>query len=231
MSFSKFCVAPLLALAAVSGSAHGAAILNGTYALHNHPDGNARPPLYGAKLNELYDVTSGLDVFTFDFDAPGAAMFLDFTGSTIRIYGQALGGRDTGTTYANDQYLGMYTFDFTYQYGVGLAPGDDDVMVVLPPTKYNYGTLLAPTGDTISLRDGHYNGSQPDFRFGDENNDLGHRGFAGISGWGWLFKALPGEGYTYTADSDWLFTATYIPTPGVAGMLSVAGLAGLRRRR
>ena len=33
MSFSKFCVAPLLALAAVSGSAHGAAILNGTYAL------------------------------------------------------------------------------------------------------------------------------------------------------------------------------------------------------
>ena len=34
------------ALASVCGSASGT-IAFGTYSLHNHPDGNARPPYYG----------------------------------------------------------------------------------------------------------------------------------------------------------------------------------------
>lgn len=219
-----------LALSFSAGSASAAMILPGTYALHNHPDGNARPPSYGAKLTELYDVTGGQDIFTFDFDAPGAAMTLVYSNNTIKISGKAWGGRDVGDNYANDQYLGLYTFNFTYTWGVGLASGDDDLQVNLPANKYNYGTLVTPLGDVVSLRDGHYDNGQPDFRFGDEDNDLGHRGFAGLSGWGWLFKALPGQQYSYTADSDWLFTAVYVPTPG-AGTLAVAGGAMLLRRR
>ncbi len=225
------CALGALALSFAAGSAHGAIIQQGTYALHNHPDGNARPPAYGCKLNELYNVTDGMDVFTFDFDHPQSNMTLVYTGTTITISGQSWGGRDTGTAYANDQYQGLYTFYFTYYWGVGLAPGDDDLMVVLPQNRYNYGSLVTPLGDTVSLRDGHYNGSQPDFRFGDEDNDAGHRGFNGISGWGWLFKALPGQGYTYTQDSDWLFTATLVPTPGAGVLALAAAAASLRRRR
>ncbi len=224
--------AALLGAAMLSSQcAQAAFISQGTYQLHNHPDGNARPPLYGAKLNELYNPTNDLDVFTFDFDAPGKAMYLDYNGSSIHIYGTALGGRDIGTTYANDQFLGTYTFNFTYAWGVGLAPGDDDLLVDLPTNKYNYGSLVTPLGDVVSLRDGHYSGDQPDFRFGDEDNDAGHRGFAGLSGWGWLFVKFPGGEYTYTQDSDWLFTATLVPTPGAGALVGAVGLLGLRRRR
>jgi len=219
------------ALAVVCGSASAALIQQGVYRLHNHPDGNANPPPYGAKLNELYDATGNLDVFTFNFDDPQSEMYLEYTGTTIHIYGVALGGRDLGSSYANDQYLGLYTFDFTYMWGVGLAPGDDDLLVELPESRYNYGTVLTPLGDLVGLRDGHYNGDQPDFRFGDEDDDLGHRGFPGLSGWGWLFKALPGEPYTYTQDSDWIFTAEFIPTPGSLTLLLSAGVVMGRRRR
>jgi uncharacterized protein (TIGR03382 family) len=227
----SLCAVGALALSAAAGSASAALIQQGTYALHNHPDGNARPPSYGAKLNELYNATSNLDIFTFDFDAPGADMKLIYNGTSIRITGQAWGGRDIGDSYAADQYRGMYTFNFVYVWGVGLAAGDDDLQVDLPTGKYNYGTLVTPLGDTVQLRDGHYGNGQPDFRFGDEDNDLGHRGFNGLSGWGWLFKALPGEQYTYTQDSDWLFTATLIPTPGTGALALTAGAMLLRRRR
>ncbi len=228
----------VLACAALAGGAMyiaapaGAALIQtGTYRLHNHPDGSANPPPYGARIDELYNVTGSHDIFTFNFDHPQSAMFLDYTGSTVRIYGVSYGGRDVGTNYANDQYLGVYAFDFLYNVGVGLAPGDDDVMVTLPYGQYNYGTMLTPLGDTVSLRDGHYSGSQPDFRFGDENNDLGHRGFAGLSGWGWLFHALPGQPYVNYPASDWLFTAELVPAPGMATLLLGAGLLASRRRR
>ena len=215
----------------VCGSASAAFIPYGTYRLHDHPDGNDRPPLYGAKLNDLYDVTANIDVFTFDFDHAGVSMFMDYTVGKLHIYGTAFGGRDVGTDYANDQYKGIYTFDMTYQWGVGLAPGDDDVLVNLPLNKYNYGSVVTPLGDTVLLRDGHYSGSQPDFRFGDEDNDAGHRGFAGLSGWGWIFHARPGQDYTYVQDSDWLFTGTLVPTPGSVSLAAAAGLLAVRRNR
>lgn len=218
------------AMALVS-SASAAVIVSGQYRLRNHPDGNARPPAYGAKFTELYNATSGTDVFTFDFDHAQSAMYLDYMfGNTIRIHGQAWGGRDTGTTYANDQYRGLYTFDFTYVRGVGLAAGDDDLFVA-PLPYYNYGTLLTPLGDVIRLRDGHYGGGQPDFRFGDADDDRGHRGFNGLSGWGWLYYARPGESYTYVADSDWLFTGELVPAPGAAAALIGLGALAARRRR
>lgn len=211
--------------------ASAAFIATGTYRLHNHTDGNARPPAYGAKLTEMYNATSGTDIFTFNFDAPGSAMYLDYNGSSIHIYGTSFGGRDVGTDYANDIYRGFYQFDFTYNLGVIQAPGDDDIMVAGAQYQYNYGTLLTPLGDIVSLRDGHYGNGQPDFRFGDEDNDQGHRGFPGLSGWGWLYKHLPGQPYTYVADSDWLFTGELVPTPGALSLLAGAGLLAGRRRR
>lgn len=229
-AFARFSGALVVVLA---GAAQGAMIVPGTYELHNHPDGSARPPLYGLRLDELVNVTSNHDIFTFDFDHPSSAMFLDYTGSTVRIYGQTYGGRDTGSSYAADSHLGVYVIDFIYTIGVGLEPGDDDVVVNLPPgDSYNYGTIEAPSGQLYSLRDGHYDGAQRDFRFGDTDNDLGHRGFAGLSGWGWLFHAPVGEPYgEYVANSDWLFTAELVPAPGVGTMALVGGAMMMRRRR
>jgi hypothetical protein len=223
------------AVALFAGAATALPPATGTYQLHDHPDGTEVPPAYGLRLDELFNATADHDVFTFDFDNALSNMRMDYTGTTIHIYGVAFGGRDIGNAYANDAYRGVYTINFTYNFGVGIVPGDDDVYVN-PGTHYNFGTITSPGGTTVNLRDGHYDASagQLDFRFGNEDNDLGHRGFNGLSGWGWLFHQVGGPTGTYVNDTsdDWLFTATLIPAPGTAALLGLGGLiAGRRNRR
>mgnify|MGYP001438217356 FL=1 len=215
----------VIGLGGLAVGASGVTIDTGTYSLHNHPDGNEVPPPYGARLDELFDVTAGLDVFTFDFDHATSAMFLEYDWTSIHIYGHALGGRDIGGSYANDLYLGQYLFDFTYTLHVGIVPGDDDVYVSSDAGN-NSGSVTTPGGAVIPLFD-KSDGNHA-FRFGDEDNDLGHRGFAGISGWGWL---MAGDPNTYIESNDWLFTAELVPAPGTLG-LAIGGmlLAGRRRR-
>lgn len=212
----------------VLASGASATLAPGMYQLFNHPDGNQNPPPYGLRLDELYNATSDHDVFTFDFNHPTSNVRLTYTGSTITITGNARGGRDAGSVYANDAYLGNYTFNFVYNIGVGLAPGDDDIRVVPPTAGANTGWIMTPLGDTIALRDesdGNYT-----FRLGDEDNDLGHRGFAGISGWGWLTHGPASASHVY--DSDWLFTVgPLVPAPGAAGVLALGGMLAARRRR
>ncbi len=90
-----------------AGKAQAAIINYGTYQLHNHPDGNQRPPFYGLRLDELYNATGGHDVFTWDFDHDDgvnqSAMFLTYEptmrGERIRIFGTSWGGRDGGVAY------------------------------------------------------------------------------------------------------------------------------------
>ena len=73
----------------------------GIYALRNHPDNHLTPPEYGMRLDELFDVNPAtLDVFSFDFEADGAAMFLEYDGSSIHIFGTAFGGLDIGQGHA-----------------------------------------------------------------------------------------------------------------------------------
>ncbi len=226
--FSKMsiCALAALSLSALAGSSSAGLISNGTYDLHNHPDGSANPPLYGLRLDELYNVTGDHDIFTFDFDDARSSMTMVVTDTTIAISGVVWGGRDTGTGYAAEATTGLYTINFLYSIGVGPVAGDDDVEVAANASGLNSGTILSPTSDLISLVD--YSGSFPNtFRLGNEDNDLGHRGHNGISGWGWLNHG----GGSHIAASDWLFTATLVPTPGAA-VLGLAGAAmGLRRRR
>jgi hypothetical protein len=206
-------------------------IATGLYQLRNHPDGNQNPPLYGLRLDELVNATGNHDVFTFDFNHASSNMQMTYNGSTIHIFGQAYGGRDIGSGYANDIHRGIYLIDFTYSIGVANVPGDDDVYVN-PGNSYNYGSIQRPNGSTVLLRDGHYGNGQPDFRLGDEDNDAGHRGFAGISGWGWLFTNTgPNGSYVNHASDDWLFTANLVPTPGSAALLGLGALAAGRRNR
>lgn len=207
--------------------ASAAPIVAGTYQLQNHPDASLDPPPYGARLDELYDVTAGADNFTFDFEHASSNMQLDYNGSnSIHIYGDAYGGRDIGGDYDMNPvtglpYLGVYSFDFLYNVGVGLVPTDDDVWA-MTATNSNFGTVSTPLSDTFNLfdvADGNYT-----FRLGDENDDLGHRGFPGISGWGWLGVQFGDNSGTL----DWIFTA--VPEPST-GLLLVLGLGVISRRR
>ena len=210
------------------GAVQAATILPGTYQLHNHSDGLIDPPPYGLRLDELVDVTGGHDAFSFDFEHPSSDMKLvyDDINGTITIFGQTYGGRDIGAGYAADIYQGVYQVSFVYDMNVAPVPGDDDIWVTAPPDNLNSGTITLPGGAPIQLLSDVQQGGYT-FRFGDEDNDLGHRGEPGISGWGWL--DINGSHVDY---QDWLFTATYIPEPAT-GMLLIAGAAGMliRRRR
>lgn len=223
----KVVLCALGAAATMSTSASGAMIAPGLYRLYNHPDGNQRPPLYGLRLDELYNATGGHDVFTFDFDHPSSSVLMNYDGTTITITGTARGGRDTGSTYANDQYLGMYSFSFTYAVGVQSVPDDDDVWVDAA-NHVNTGTITTPLNDVINLVDER--GTFPySFRLGDEDNDAGHRGFAGISGWGWMNHGPNPDVHVYA--SDWLFTAELVPTPGALSLSAMSLVLATRRRR
>ncbi|MFN0137798.1 MAG: PEP-CTERM sorting domain-containing protein [Phycisphaerae bacterium] len=219
----------LLGGALLAGTAFAAPILPGVYDLANHPDGNSQPPQYGLRLDELVNVTGNHDIFTFDFDAVGSNvdMTYDDVNGIIRIYGTSLGGRDTGGAYANDVHLGFYQIDFTYNVGVQPVAGDDDVHVVA--NQQNFGTITAPNNVVYLLED--KSDGTDSFRLGDENNDLGHRGHPGISGWGWLNHGLTLPA-PHVAASDWLFTATYrIPEPSSLALIALGAVAMLRRSR
>ena len=83
-------------------------------------------------------------------------------------------------------------------------------------------------GSTIDLFD-HANSDGFTFRLGNDDDDMGHRGFDGISGSGWLDH---GEAGTYVPASDWLFTV--VPNPGTTALMAIAAALfakGRRRRR
>lgn len=213
----------------------------GTYHLNNHPDGGRRPPNYGLRLDELYNVTNGHDVWTFDFEHAGSAMYLDYLivddNKVLHIYGTSYGGLDGGTDYHAD-HQGFFDIDFTYEVGVETVPGDDDIWVIGNEESLNYnnwGTIKPSGGDedapeTDDTRYLYDFAGEHDFTFrlGDQTNDVGHRGFDGVSGWGWL-NYQPGLPHVYA--SDWLFTVgSPVPAPG-AFMLGALGLVMVRRFR
>jgi hypothetical protein len=177
----------------------------GLYVLESHPDGDLNPPPYGLRLDGL-DGDENHD-FTFDFDGPGAAMQMELSAddSSLRIFGLAYGGRDVGGSYEDPQ---LWEIGFTYEEMIV----DGDQLVSDPATSPNRGTIT-PTesiggfsaGVPIILED--FFGEHP-FSFVLEE---GHRGFEGVSGFGWLNHGGAGL-ENHVKSSDWLFTV--IPEPG-----------------
>ncbi len=220
-----------LALFLTTAPALGGLVLRpGTYFLGDHPDGNAGPPNYGLRLDELIDVTPGHDVFTFSFDHADADMRIDITEVAtdeyeLRIYGTAFGGLVENNEYVA-AFAGLVDIDFVYMLAHPVN-GDDDYIVTTP--NFTNTGMITFEGEMIDLFD-RANSEGYTFRLGDENDDLGHRGSSGVSGWGWFDHGTAG---THIYSSDWLFKVNgVVPTPGTAALLSIAfAIFGRGKRR
>lgn len=216
---------------------------NGTYRLGNHPDGNVRPPLYGMRLDGL-DGNTGHE-FTFDFEnTPGANMYMtvnidqgDPSNSTIDIFGTVFGGEDVGGSYG--AVSGFWDVDFTYSANIDVLPSGQ--IVVTPGDPANTGTIT-PQADVTNGGGGVvFDGGVPIYLANHPINSVdnafnlgtNHRGFAGVSGWGWLRYGSSPTNLNHVDSSDWLFTVgEMVPAPGamLLGSIGIAMLGFVRRR-
>jgi len=241
-----YCTAVLLG--AVFGlfvplSAHAADV---TFPLFNHPDGNANPPPYGLRLDDLFlqaptggsasSPVGGPTTFSFD-PADGASMTFSATlvglDIHLNISGTAFGGVDAGLTYGYGE--GFYDIDFTYTMNVTEVAGPDGGYTVSPNSSMNTGTITAQAGIT-NVTAGTF------WTLYDQTDELdnafhaladGHRlgSFPAILaldplvGRGWL--TYNANGTNSSATQDWLFIT---PEPSSLALICMAG-AGLLARR
>jgi len=184
---------------------------DGLYLLRNHPDGNNAPPFYGLRLDKLFGDKTPI---TFDFNhvQSNMRMRIEDSGQTVVIYGTTWGGHDVGGTYAD---AGLWNVSFTLDNKMSVWGGDDDLVAQGGDAELSTGTIT-PLYTTADFTSGHvYSLSDKEsggysFRLGNRSDDLGHRGFDGISGWGWLNHDGDGA-LSHKSVSDFLFTAFPIP--------------------
>ena len=207
------------------------------YDLFNHPNGNAEPPKYGFRLDELQGANTG--DYTFSFEGNGAAMQLEFdtVAETIRIFGTAFGGRDTGNSYDSDN-SGLWSIDFTYAVNVVEASGG---YTVSPESPLNNGTVSLLSGNWLGDATTVYN--LTDYQ-GSHNDSFlflpdGHRipgDNTTFVGRGWVNHDGNGMLSTHDTASDWLFTGKLVPEASSIVTWFLLGLASLglvwyRRKR
>ena len=126
-----------------------------TFELKNHPDGGARPPLYGMRLDGLITGTSS-EVWTFSFEpdtcaASGAGcsggqtaqalgdadsseigMTMTFNGTSLTIEGVVFGGKNSGSGYDSGN-ASLWDVSFTYDFNV--HEGGTGDLLVAPDTQ------------------------------------------------------------------------------------------------
>ena len=212
-----------------------------SYDLLNHPDGSLASPYYGLRLDDLMDLG---DNYTFDFEHADSSLTLDYDmdAMTIRIYGQAYGGVDSGNGYAAGSE-GIASIDFTYN-NVQAGTGSTKAFVKGNGEDAGFGTLgFDFLDDDLTDRTFELAARSRDANLAtDETPDsvafrlkYGHRDLEGLSGFGWLFsrETTDGEGaWSDTKSKDWLFEAEKVPEPGmILGLFSIGALFVGRRKR
>jgi len=197
----------------------------------DHPDGAARPPTYGLRLDGLFRDLGGTGgTTTFSFDNNGANVLLkvldlddDGAADQITLSGKVFGGEDSGSSYGFGE--GLYRLDFSFAVGVetktnGWTAESDASNSGLLTALGDYGGLVND-GTAFNLVQ-RTDSMAKDFKFLTD----AHRypGFAGHVGRGWLGGGRSGD------TRDFLFVA--VPLPGSAGLaLAGLGLVAVRRRR
>lgn len=192
----------------------GATVL--MFSCHNHPNGDAAPPTYGLRIDDLI----GTGIFTFSFDysditgSTGVILAYDDVAGTIHIYGRAYGGKDVGGSW--DAVLkGWINIDFWYVDNVATnvnscAGGAGNDVYVTDQSINNGGTFSLDGwgGDAVFA----FTDKKADcsFYFDNDSDSKNNGAIAGDPGiWsaaGWL---MPQGG----SARDWLFTAEMMTVP------------------
>ena len=211
-------VCALLGACAMGASAGGLVI--GEFALADHPDGSAAPPLYGLRLDNV--IGSGTSTLSMDHFGDTVLTVYDNGGDlSINITGTLWGGQISGHAYVSAE---AYVIDMNYTVNVNPNGGG---WVVAGFDAANSGSITRVSDnmswDLFTTTDGTnaFVFRPDDHRLPTDGNDWVGRG--------WLSTSDTGSD-SHGGNQDWLFTATEIPAPGSA-MLAISGLALMARRR
>jgi hypothetical protein len=197
-----------------------------TYTLHDHPDGNERPPTYGLRLDGLLTGDSR-DVYTFEFgggDDP-ISLYWDRGADTIAISGSVWGGLNESDGYADGQatwWNVTYTYTGIYFCGNHICSNDGGGSI----SSDMFGSY------DLAAESGNHSYAFQLLR--------GHRGVTDVSGIGWLnhcpSAGNPNQGGSCDSHlyaSDWLFTLKPVPEPATLALMvfGLLGIAWARARR
>jgi hypothetical protein len=218
----------LCLIALVAGTPAPAAADTIRFTLGDHPRGEARPPTYGLRLDDLFGPSTLPTTFSFNQGGAAVLMDVDTTSKSIHIFGTVFGGVDVG-----DSYLAPELFDLDMLYKFGVMGNEDDGWSVAG--LGNTGSLVRQSDsqrwDLVTLlnQDGFA------FEFFPDRFRLRHNDLVGVDwvGRGWLDTSTNSRP---TEVRDFLFVATVVPLPaavipGVFTLGCAAWVVGARSRR
>ncbi len=210
-----------LAIAALALTATAASADVFEFAMYNHPDGNAAPPFYGLRVDNMF---GNGRINTFSIDHVGDSLLTvheDGEDISIHMEGTLFGGGDGGDAHVNPE-LYTYTFDFTD----GVEKTGEGWIVVGTP-EVNGGTLTRVSDGAEFEFSTKANGDDVAFIFEAD----GHRISGDSDSWvgrGWVQSDTNPRSQS---TQDWLFRAEVVPAPGTIALGAMGGLLVTRRRR